>query len=396
VAGGWWLVGVAVGGLAVSWPVNMSVMTPTHLSGSDSAMPLTLEEVRALPKVLLHDHLDGGLRPQTILDLADECGWTPRLPTTDLNALQAWFTRGADSRDILQYLATFEHTLAVMQTESGIERVAFEAAQDLAADGVRYAEIRFAPELHQQQGLALEAIVEAVQSGFRRGSAAARSAGHTITINTIVCAMRTEQRSLEIATLAVRMRAQDDRVVAFDLAGAETGWPPSLHLEALEYIRRNQMHLTIHASEPPDLELITDALALGAERIGHGVRLLADMTNVDFMTGTAEMGPVARYILERQVPLELAPTCNVQIGAVPSLDRHAIGPFLRAGFRVNINTDNRLMSNVSVSSEVHAVAQAFGFNRSEVARVALNGIDASFSSWGERRAIRKEIEQAYS
>jgi adenosine deaminase len=362
----------------------------------DSDMPLSLTEIRSLPKVLLHDHLDGGLRPQTVLELAEQCGWTPRLPSTDLAQLQAWFTRGAETKDLLQYLATFEHTLAVMQTEAALERVAAEAALDLAMDGVRYAEVRFAPELHQDNGLSLETVIQAVQSGFRRGTAEANESGFPITVNTIICAMRTEQRSLEIAQTAVRMRADDARIVAFDLAGAETGWPPSLHLDALEHIRRNQMHLTIHASEPPDLELITDALALGAERIGHGVRLLADTSNVDFVTGKATMGPVARYILERQIPLELAPTCNVQIGAVPSLDRHPIGPFLRAGFRVNVNTDNRLMSHVSVSSEVHAVSDAFQLSREEVARIALNGIDASFADWSERQAIRQEIVDAYA
>jgi adenosine deaminase len=359
-------------------------------------MTLSLADIRALPKVLLHDHLDGGLRPQTVLELSDEIGWTPRLPSTDLAELQAWFTRGAETKDLLQYLATFEHTLAVMQTEQAIERVAAEAALDLGVDGVRYAEVRFAPELHQHGGLALEAVVEAVQAGFRRGSEEAALAGHPITVNTIICAMRTEQRSLEIAQLAVRMRTNDPRVVAFDLAGAETGWPPSLHIEALEHIRRHQMHLTIHASEPPDLELITDALALGAERIGHGVRLLADMINIDFMTGEATMGPVARYILERQIPLELAPTCNVQIGAVESISQHAIGPFLRAGFRVSVNTDNRLMSNVSVSSEVHAVAEAFSLTGAEVGQIALNGIDSSFGDWAERQSIRTEIQRAYS
>jgi adenosine deaminase len=357
--------------------------------------PLAIDEIRALPKVLLHDHLDGGLRPQTILELADSCGWTPRLPTTDLTELQAWFTRGAETKDLLQYLATFEHTLAVMQTESAIERVAAECAMDLAEDGVRYAEVRFAPELHQDGGLSLEAVVEAVQAGFQRGSAIAGTEGHRITVNTIICAMRTEQRSMEIVELAVRMRASDPRIVGFDLAGAETGWSPKLHAEALEFARRHQMRITIHASEPPDLELITDALELGAERIGHGVRLLADTTDVNFMTGEMKMGPVARYILERQIPLELAPTCNVQIGAVSSVDRHAIGPFLRAGFRVNVNTDNRLMSNVSVTTEVHAVATAFSLTRAEIEQIALNGIDASFGEWSERRGIRAEITAAY-
>jgi adenosine deaminase len=357
---------------------------------------ITLDVIRSLPKVLLHDHLDGGLRTQTILELADQIGWGPRLPTTELPALQAWFTRGAESKDLLQYLATFEHTLAVMQTEPAIERVAFEAAMDLAADGVRYAEVRFAPELHQQGGLSMQAVVEAVQAGLRRGERTAGAAGQRIRVNTILCAMRTETRSLEVAKLAVTMRDLDPHVVAFDLAGAETGWPPSLHQPALDHIRRNQMHLTIHASEPPDLDLITDALALGAERIGHGVRLLADTHDVNFMTGDMKPGPVATYILEQQIPLELAPTCNVQIGAVQSISSHPIGPFLRAGFRVNVNTDNRLMSNVSVSSEVHAVADAFALTRQEILRIALNGIDASFGEWSERQAIRSELVAAYA
>ncbi len=357
---------------------------------------LSLDEIRILPKVLLHDHLDGGLRTQTILELADEIGWAERLPTMELLSLQAWFTRGAETKDLLQYLATFEHTLAVMQSEAAIERVAAEAAMDLAADGVRYAEIRFAPELHQRNGLSLQAVVEAVQAGLRRGESVAASSGQVIRVNTIVCAMRTETRSLEVAKIAVAMRNQDPHVVAFDLAGAETGWPPSLHQPALEHVRHHQMHLTIHASEPPDLELITDALALGAERIGHGVRLLADTQEVNFMTGEMRMGRVASYILERQIPLELAPTCNVQIGAVPSICSHPIGPFLRAGFQVSVNTDNRLMSNVTVSSEVHAVASAFSLTRNEVARFALNGIDASFGEWSERQAIRAELVAAYT
>ncbi len=365
------------------------------MSWHDELM-LSFDEIRSLPKVLLHDHLDGGLRITTILDLAEQIGWSQRLPTTDVAALQQWFTRGAESKDLLQYLATFEHTLAVMQRESALERVAAEAVADLAADGVRYAELRFAPELHQHEGLAMEAVVEAVQSGFRRGEADAAAVGRRIRVNTIVCAMRTETRSLEVAKLAVTMRDRDPHVVAFDLAGAETGWPPSLHQPALEHVRRNQMHLTIHASEPPDLELITDALALGAERIGHGVRLLADTDSVDFMTGQMRLGRVASAILERQILLELAPTCNVQIGAVPAIGQHPIGPFLRAGFRVNVNTDNRLMSNVSVSSEVHAVAQAFALTRQEVAKIALNGIDGSFGEWSERQSIRAELVAAYT
>ena len=196
-------------------------------------MTITLDQARKLPKVLLHDHLDGGVRVATVLELADQIGWT--LPTSDPDALQAWFTRGAETADLLQYLATFEHTLAVMQTAEHIERIAHEAVVDLAADGVVYAEVRFAPELHQQHGLDLVAVVEAVTSGFRRGEMAAAEAGRTITVNAICCAMRTEQRSVQIAHLVDRMRSWDDKVVAFDLAGAETGFPPSLHAEALAF-----------------------------------------------------------------------------------------------------------------------------------------------------------------
>ena len=336
----------------------------------------------AVPKVLLHDHLDGGLRPTTILELADEIGWTPRLPSTDPVELHRWFVRGAETKDLLQYLATFEHTLAVMQRADNLVRVARECAIDLADDGVVYAEVRFAPELHVHAGLALEAVVEAVQSGFRDGCAAAAAAGRPIVVNTIVCAMRTGHRSLEIAQLAVHMRGLDDRIVGFDIAGAETGWPPALHASAFAFARANNLHITIHASEPPDLELIADALDHGAQRIGHGVRLQSD---VDLSTG--EMGWLARSVLERQIVLEMAPTCNTQIGAVASVAEHPIGPFLRMGFRVGINTDNRLMSNVSMSSEVAKVASAHSLTNAEVGQLAVNAMEGSFSSWTERRRL---------
>jgi adenosine deaminase len=355
--------------------------------GSMASSPApTLDEVRAAPKVLLHDHLDGGLRPATILELADGIGWTPRLPSTDLRELAAWFKRGAETRDLLQYLATFEHTLAVMQTDEGIVRVAREAALDLGADGVVYAEVRFAPELHTERGLAMEAVVEAVQAGFRRGMAESAAAGHPIVVNTIICAMRTAQRSREVVDLALRMRDVDARIVAFDLAGAETGWPPSLHADALAVARANQLHITIHASEPPDLELIADGLSCGAERIGHGVRLLAD---IDPHTG--RLGRLARSVLERQIPLELAPTCNVQIGAVPALGDHPIDLFRRLGMRATINTDNRLMSDVSVSGEVHACAQVFGWGWPEIAQVQRNAIESSFGAWQERRRLADDV-----
>jgi len=357
-------------------------------------MTIGLDDAQRLPKVLLHDHLDGGLRVATIIELADSIGWT--LPETDPDALQTWFTRGAETADLLQYLATFEHTLAVMQTADHIERVAYEAVVDLAADGVVYAEVRFAPELHQQAGLALEAVVDAVTAGFRRGEGDVAAGGGLITVNAILCAMRTEHRSVEIARLVDRLRAWDDKVVAFDLAGAETGFPPSLHAEALAFARSALLNITIHASEPPDLELISDALAHGAHRIGHGVRLGSDTNLADGGSSELVLGPLAQYVLDHQIHLEMAPTCNVQIGAVPSIAEHPIGPFLRAGFSVGYNTDNRLMSNVMPSSELHAVAMAHGLTSAEMQALATNAMMSSFAPLEvRRRIVADQIEPAY-
>ena len=355
--------------------------------------PITPDAVRTAPKALLHDHLDGGLRVSTVLELADQCGWTPSLPTTDPEALQAWFTAGAAAGDLLAYLATFEHTLAVMQRAEHVERVAYEAVVDLAADGVVYAEIRFAPELHQQQGLALEAVVEAVAQGVRRGE---RAAEGRITANLILCAMRTEHRSNEIVDLVRRCRTDEPKVVAFDLAGAETGFPPSLHADALETARHHHLNITLHASEPPDLELISDALGHGAHRIGHGVRLDRDTSlhpdrRHNRQGSDLVLGPLAQYVLDHRIHLEMAPTCNVQIGAVGALEQHPIGPFLRAGFRVSVNTDNRLMSRVMPSTEMFAVAQAFDLNWYEVERLVTMQIEDSFAPWAVRRQLIEQV-----
>lgn len=346
-----------------------------------------LEAARAVPKALLHDHLDGGLRVATIVELADAIGWV--LPRADPGELQAWFTAGAAAKDLLQYLATFEHTLAVMQTAQQIERVAYECVVDLAADGVVYAEVRFAPELHQQRGLALDAVVDAVTAGFRRGERDVLATGRPIVVFAIVCAMRTEQRSMEIVRLVERLRATDDKVVAFDLAGAETGWPPSLHAEALAFAREHHVNVTIHASEPPDLELIDDALVHGAHRIGHGVRLQRDITwRAD---AVAELGPLARHVLDRQVHLEMAPTCHVQVGAVASFDEHPIARLLRLGFNVGINTDNRLMSDVTPSSELLAAATTFDLTSSEIERLVTNAVSSGFAPFEVRRRVLDDV-----
>ena len=276
--------------------------------------------------------------------------------------------------------------MAVLQTAAALERVAAEAVSDLAADGVVYAEIRFAPELHT--ALAQEAAVEAVVAGIRRGEAAADGA---ISAHLICCAMRTADRALEIVTLVDRMRHPEPKVVGFDLAGAETGYPPSRHATALAYARAHHLNLTIHASEPPDLELIDDAIVHGAHRIGHGVRLGRDTVPDDDAPGGLRLGPLARHVLDRQIHLELAPTCNVQIGAVPSIAAHPIGPFLSAGFSVGVNTDNRLMSGVSPASELAAVTEAFDLTWSEVERLAVNAIAAGFAPDEERRRVIDDV-----
>ena len=352
-----------------------------------------LVTAQAIPKSLLHDHLDGGLRVATVLELADEIGWS--LPETDPAALQGWFTAGAATKDLVQYLATFEHTLAVMQAEGHIERVAAEAVIDLADNGVVYAEVRFAPELHQHDGLPLDAVVGAVTAGFRRGEREAAARGKTILVNAILCAMRTEQRSMEIVQLVDRLREHDDKVVAFDLAGAETGWPPSLHAEALAFARERHLNVTIHASEPPDLELIHDALVHGAHRIGHGVRLRSDITTR--ADGSLELGALARYVFDHQVPLEMAPTCHVHVGAVPDLPSHPIGPMLRHGFNVSVNTDNRLISGVMPASEMLAVATTFELGWDEIERLVVNGVMSGFAPLEvRRRIVEQQVEPAFA
>ncbi len=347
-----------------------------------------LKQIRALLKVLLHDHLDGGLRPSTILELADGIGHV--LPSTDPSELVAYFRKGADSGDLMMYLDTFQHTIAVLQTVESLHRVAFEAAQDLAADGIVYAEVRFAPELHGGAG-GLDAAIEAVCGGF----ADATAAGADIVVNLIVCAMRTGTRSVEVAEAAVRGRAKPDgRVVAFDLAGAETGFPPSDHIDALGIAKRGLTHLTIHASEAPGLELIADALHQGAQRIGHGVRLIEDCQRLD--DGALQLGPLATYVRDREIPLELCPSCNVQIGAVPTLADHPAVPFLRAGIQATVNTDNRLMSGVSLSSELAALVETFDLDLATLKQFQLNALAASFQSPQSKTVIQNRIQLAFA
>ncbi len=335
----------------------------------------TVDEIRRAPKVLLHDHLDGGLRPDTIVELADQTGYTD-LPTTDPGELGAWMTRGASRKDLVLYLETFAHTVGVMQTPDALVRVARECAEDLADDGVVYAEVRFAPELHLERGLAPDDVVESVQEGLRLGSE-----GRPITVRTLLTAMRTAARSLEIADLAVRWR--DRGVCGFDIAGAEAGYPPTRHLDAFEHIRGENFHLTIHAGEAFGLPSIWEALQLcGAERLGHGVRIVDDITVAP--DGSVRLGRLAAMVRDRRVPLELCPTSNVHSGAAPSIAEHPIGMLADLRFRVTVNTDNRLMSAITLSQEMANLVEAFGLGWDRLEWLTINAMKSSFLPFDER------------
>jgi len=344
---------------------------------------LTLDQIRAVPKVLLHDHLDGGLRPQTVLELARETGYRD-LPGDNAEELTTRLTEGAHRGHLEIYLDAFRHTVAVMQTPDALRRVAAECAEDLAADGVAYAEVRFAPELHTERGLSLDEVVRAVLEGFRNGSAAQAAKGRGIRVYALLTAMRTAARSLEIAELAVRHR--DDGVVGFDIAGAEAGWPPSRHLDAFQYLKRENFHITIHAGEAFGLPSIWEAVQwCGTERLGHGVRI-ADDIQISAQ-GNVRLGRLAAYIRDRRIPLEMCPTSNVQTGAAPSIEQHPIRVLRQLSFRVTVNTDNRLMSQVTLSSEFHRLAAEFGYGWSDVEWLTINAMKSAFAGFDERLHI---------
>ncbi len=342
-----------------------------------------LEQIRRAPKVLLHDHLDGGLRPATVVELAAASGYED-LPTNDPAALGRWFVAETPRRNLVRYLEGFTHTVAVMQTAEALERVARECVEDLSEDGVVYAEVRFAPELHTEQGLHLEAVVETVLTGFAVGMAQARAAGRPIVVRALLTAMRTAARSLEIAELAVRYR--DTGVAGFDVAGPEAGYPPTLHLEAFTLVQRENFHATVHAGEAFGLPSIWQALQwCGAERLGHGVRIVDDITVHG--DGRVALGRLASYIRDLRVPLELCPTSNVHTGAVGSLAEHPIGLLRRLGFRATINTDNRLMSGVSLSSEMSRCAEVFGWGWADLRWLSINAMKSAFYDFDERLAL---------
>jgi adenosine deaminase len=362
------------------------------MTQADDAPRPTRDQVHRAPKVLLHDHLDGGLRPQTIIDLAPGAGHT--LPADEAGALGKWFEDSANSGSLERYLETFDHTVSVMQSAENLRRVAQECVEDLAEDGVVYAEIRYAPEQHLQDGLTLEQVVEAVKAGFEAGEERCNADGRPIVVRQLLTAMRHQARSREIAELVVRYR--DEGVLGFDIAGAEAGFPPTRHLDAFEYLQRENAHFTIHAGEAFGLPSIWEALQwCGADRLGHGVRIIDDITRAP--DGSHRLGRLAAYVRDKRIPLEMCPRSNVQTGAAASIAEHPIGVLKELGFRVTVNTDNRLMSGTSMTEELHGLVEAFGYTLADLRWFTINAMKSAFLPFDERLdIINTQIKPAYA
>ena len=332
--------------------------------------------MKSLPKVLLHDHLDGGLRPETIIEIADEIGYK-NLPTDKPTKLADWYQDACDSGSLVRYLETFDHTIAVMQREQDMIRVAKEAVIDLANDGVIYAEVRVAPEHFTKKGMVLEQVVEAMLEGYRLGEIETG-----LKVNTILCGMRQLDMSQTVAELVVNYREKG--VVAFDIAGPEKGFPPTLQQETFDYLKRNEIPFTIHAGEADGPESINLAInACGATRIGHGVRIVGDLPD----------GAIAKQVLDQQIHLEVAPTSNLQTGVADTYAHHPIERLFDLGFNIGINTDNRLMSRTSMSHEFAECKKAFGWGLAEFRELTLSAMNAAFID--DKSEYLKQIGAGY-
>lgn len=354
--------------------------------------------IQELPKVSLHDHLDGGLRPATVIELGAEIGLD--LPTDDAGALASWFGEKSNSGSLVEYLKTFDLTTAVMQTTEGLSRVAREFVQDLGEDGVVYGEIRWAPEQHLTRGLSLDETVDAVQDGIEQGIEDVRATGKRIRVGQLVTAMRHADRGLEIAELAVRHR--DNGVVGFDIAGAEAGFLPSRHRDAFDYLASQFFPTTVHAGEADGLESIRSALIDGrALRLGHGVRIAEDITieRQDDENTYVTLGNLAQWVKDREIALETSPTSNLQTGAIAAwgddiLD-HPFDLLYQLGFRVTVNTDNRLMSGTTLTRELSILADAFAYDRTDLEVFQLNAAGSAFLPLEEREELADIITAGF-
>ena len=351
----------------------------------------SVDQIKRLPKALLHDHLDGGLRPETIIEIAQKIGYK-KLPTQDPKKLAEWFEESCNSHSLVRYLETFSHTIAVMQTQEAIIQVARECAIDLARDGVVYAEVRGAPELFTEQGLSIDQVVEATIEGYKQGVAEAAKEGNKIRVESLLCGMRQNNRSQEAAVAVVKYRNKG--VVGFDIAGPEDGFPPTNQIDTFGYLRKENAHFTIHAGEAYGLPSIWEAIQIcGAERLGHGVRIVDD---IDFSGDKPKLGLLASYVRDRRIPLELCPTSNLQTGAAKTYAEHPIGVLSKLRFRVTLNTDNRLMSNTSMSHEMSQCVKSFDWKFVDLQRVTVNALKSSFIPFEERlEIIEKVVKPAY-
>jgi adenosine deaminase len=346
------------------------------------------EIIKSVPKVLLHDHLDGGLRPQTIIDLADELNYK-KLPTHNKDKLAEWFHRGANRGNLVEFLKGFEHTTAVLQTKEGIERAAYEMIEDMKKDGVVYVETRFAPIYHVNKNMYLEDTVTSVLKGLERGKN-----DFGVGYGLILCGMRNMKNTLEIAELAVNFRR--DGVVGFDLAGEEGGYPPKKHLDAFQFIQRANFNITIHAGEAFGKESIWQAIQwCGAHRIGHATRLIEDIIT-DENGEVVSFGDLAQYVLDKRIPLEICLLSNVHTGAVDKIENHPFAILFKEKFRVTINTDDRLMSANTLTKEFLTAVNYFDISFDEIEKITINSMKSAFIPYKERlRYIYEIIKPGY-
>ncbi len=355
--------------------------------------------LRALPKVSLHDHLDGGLRPETVLDLADEYGVAT--PVDDADDLADWFAAQADSGSLEEYLRTFELSVGVLQTREALTRAAREFVEDLAADGVVYGEVRWAPEQHLASGLTLDEAVEAVQEGLEEGEDAAQDAGRDIRVGQLLTAMRHADAALEVARTAVAWR--DRGVVGFDIAGPEDGFLPARHRAAFDYLAAQFLPVTVHAGEGAGLDSIRSAILDGrALRLGHGVRLASDLEVVarEGDEVRVHLGELSRWVRDREITLELAPSSNLQTGAITAwgetLEDHPFDLLYQLGFSVTVNVDNRTMSRTSLTRELALLADAFDYTLDDLEAFQLNAAAGAFLSVEEREELIEVIAEGFA
>lgn len=361
------------------------------------------DPLATLPKVSLHDHLDGSVRPATLIEIAVEQGTGDVLPSDDPDEVERWLRGDSEAGRPFGHEELFALLCSVMQTPETLRRVAAEYVATATADGVVYAESRWAPEKHQVRGMSLDDAVLAVAAGFEDGMAAAAAAGHHIVVRQLLCGMRNTARSTEIAELTVRHRGNG--VVGYDLAGMEAGYPARDHVEAYRVIREANMAATCHTGEGDGVRSVWESVQLcHTLRLGHGTRLIEDVAIggravevgeavkvwEEHDRGDVALGPVATYVRDHQLPLEQCPTSNSR-WVVPGIEHHTVDMFKRLGFNVTVNPDNRMLSGTSVTGELRLLGDTFGWGIDDFRDVTVHAIEAAFVDLDTRAHLRDEI-----